>query len=79
MTRKRFWGLRNALSVKLIEYAKKNGMPYSGISDRAMRPVSGKPLVEFKDGKRLGFGTSYDECWNSEAMRNLRKAFGMEV
>ena len=76
MTRKRFWGLRNALTVKLHEWAKANGLPSSGVSDRAMRPVSGKPLVKL--GSHPEFGKSYDECWNSEALISFRKAIGME-
>ena len=78
MTRKKFWGLRNALTVKLYAWAKENGLPYSGISDRAMRPVSGKPLVNFEFGAKYGFGTSYEECWNSKCMKDLRKNLGMD-
>lgn len=79
MTRKRFWRLRNATTVRLHAWAKENGLESSGISDKAMRPVSGKPLVNFPLGKKLGYGTSYDECWNSAAMKDLRKSLGMEV
>ena len=79
MTRKRFWGLRNALTVKLDEWGKKNGFVPNGVSNKKMRPVSGKPLVNFPLGKELGYGTSYDECWNSKAMKDLRKSLGMEV
>lgn len=76
MTRKRFWKLRNALSVHLDAWAKENGFPYSGVSNKAMRPVSGKPLVNF--GKHPEYGTSYEECWNNDAMKTLRKSIGME-
>jgi len=80
MTRKRFWGLRNALTVRLHEWAKENGMPApSGVSDKKMRPENGKPLVNFEKGKELGFGTSYAECWESQGMTSLRKSLGMEV
>ena len=75
MTRKRFWGLRNAMTVRLHAWAKANGLPDSGIHDRAMRPVSGKPLVKFGTP---GFGMSYDAVWNSDALRKLRKSLGME-
>lgn len=79
MTRKRFWGLRNALTVKLDEWGKKNGFVPNGVSNKKMRPVSGKPLLNFDTAKKLGYGTSYKECWNSEAMKDLRKSLGMEV
>lgn len=76
MTRKRFWGLRNALTIRLHKWARENGLPCSGISNKAMRPVSGKPLVNFCPGN--GFGMSYDEVWNSKAVKDLRKKLGME-
>jgi len=80
MTRKRFWGLRNALSVRLNEWAKENGhQPASGLSDKNMRPVSGKPLVNFDMCRKYGQGTSYKEAWNSPAMRDLWKNLGMEA
>ena len=79
MTRKRFWGLRNARTVKLDEWGKKNGFVPNGVSNKKMRPVSGKPLLNFDTAKKLGYGTSYEECWNSEAMKDLRKSLGMEV
>ena len=78
MTRKRFWGLRNAFSVRLNEWAKANGLPVpSGVCEKKMRPVSGKPLVNFEKGEELGFGTSYKECWNSSGMTTVRKGLGM--
>lgn len=78
MTRKRFWGLRNALSVRMNEWAKENGLPpASGLSDKKMRPVSGKPLVNFNVCREYGCGTSYKDAWNSPAMRDLRKNIGM--
>ena len=79
MTRKRFWGLRNALAARLHTWAKENGLPASGISDRAMRPVSGKPLINFSVAKDLGIEASYKAAWNCKAMRDLRKSLGMEV
>ena len=79
MTRKRYWRLRNALNVRLEEWGRKNGFSPKGTDNKAMRPVSGKPLVNFELGKKLGFGTSYAECWNCEAMVKLRKSLGMEV
>jgi len=78
MTRKRFWGLRNALTVNLYRWARENGMEYSGLSDKKMRPVSGKPLVDFSIADKHGFGKSYKECWNSKTMKDLRKSIGME-
>jgi len=78
MTRKRFWGLRNAFSVQLNEWAKANGLPAaSGVCEKKMRPVSGRPLVNFENGKELGYGTSYEECWNCPAMATVRKNLGM--
>ena len=78
MTRKRFWGLRNALSVRLNEWAKANGLPSTpGLSDKKMRPVSGKPLVSFENADKYGYGKSYKECWDSDAMKKLRKNLGM--
>ena len=79
MTRKRFWGLRNALHIKLDEWGKKNGFVVNGATYRKLRPVSGKPLIDFEKGKELGYGTSYDEAWNSKAMKDLRKSLGIEV
>ena len=76
MTRKRFWRLRNAMIVKTREWANERGMGYSGTRDKATRPVSGKPLVNF--GTEYLPETSYAEVWNSEAMRTLRKVIGME-
>lgn len=76
MTRKRFWGLRNALTARLMAWAKENGLPASGVSDKGCRPVSGKPLVNFNPNN--GFGMSYKDVWNSKAMRDLRKSLGME-
>ncbi len=66
MTRKRFWKLRNALNVRLNEWAKENlGGCSSGITDKALRPVSGKPLVDFKVARERGFGSSYKELWEN--------------
>ena len=77
MTRKRFWGLRNALSLRLDAWAIENGHgKVSGVSNKKCRPVSGKPLVKFDPNN--GFGMSYKEVWNSKTMRDLRKALGME-
>ena len=77
MTRKRFWGLRNALNVRLNEWSKEaNGCCPSGITDKDLRPKSGKPLVDFEKGKRLGI-SSYDDCWNSAGMIEMRKSLGM--
>jgi len=78
MTRKRFWGLRNALNVRLDAWSRENGMKVSGKSNRTMRPVSGRPLVNFDYSRKNGLGTSYDERRNCEAMVNLRKSLGME-
>ena len=77
MTRKRFWGLRNALVVELNKWAKANGFDRPGTSDKSMRPVSGVPLVKFGEGPEPW--TSYDECWNGKAIKGLRKTLGMEV
>lgn len=78
MTRKRFWGLRNALNVRLNEWGKTHmgGCP-SGIGDKAMRPVSGKPLIDFKKAKEMGLdlGTSYKEAW--EKLAGFREGLGM--
>lgn len=76
MTRKRFWGLRNALAVELNKWGKAHGCGRSGTIDKSMRPVSGVPLVTF--GKGPEPWTSYDECWNCKAMKDLRKTLGME-
>ena len=72
MTRKRFLKLRFALTIALRTWAKENGYPDYTKDTKAMRPVSGKPLVNF-DG--LGV-KSYAECWNM--MNDLRKVIGME-
>lgn len=79
MTRKRFWGLRNALHVKLDEWGKENGYVVNGVGYKKARPVSGKPLLNFEKGKELGIGTSYDEAWNCKAVKDLRKSLGMEA
>lgn len=79
MTRKKFWGLRNATVVLLDEWGKKNGFVPNGVSRKKMRPVSGKPLLNFEFGAANGMGTSYKEAWNSEAMKDFRKSLGMEV
>lgn len=78
MTRKRFWRLRNAENVRLREWAKDNlgGCP-SGVSDKTLRPVSGKPLVDFREGVRLGFGSSYKEVWESSGNKALRGGLGL--
>ena len=76
MTRKRFWRLRNALNVRLNEWGKANmgGCP-SGVTDKKLRPVSGKPLVNMEAAKRSGYGTSYAEC--GEGLMFLRDGLGM--
>ena len=75
MTRKRFNALRRALTVKMHAWAKANGLPDSGVNDKEMRPVSGKPLVNFGNAS---FSNSYSGCWNCDAMVKLRKSLGME-
>ena len=76
MTRKRFWGLRNALNVRLNEWAKgMYGECPSGESEKALRPKAGVPLIDFKKSKELGYGDSYKECW--ERMKEFRSGLGM--
>ena len=78
MTRKRFWGLRNALNVRLNEWAKKNGgVCPSGVSDKALRPVKGKPLLNFDLARKNGWPTSYDGQWNSPEFKSFRQGLGM--
>ena len=76
MTRKRYWRLRNALNVRLNEWGKANlgGCP-SGVTDKALRPVSGKPLFDMEAAKRKGLPTSYAELW--ESAKALRDGLGM--
>lgn len=73
MTRKRFWGLRNAMYLKMMEYFKANGHPEFMNASRNLRPVSGVPLVNFGAN---GIPTSYKECW--AMLEPTRKMVGME-
>jgi hypothetical protein len=80
MTRKRFWKLRNALNTRLYEWAKTQpdlDKINEGASMKAMRPVSGKPLVDF-GCRTLEYIRSYDDVWNMDGMRDLRKNLGMD-
>jgi len=77
MTRKRFWGLRNALDVRLSEWGKKNmGRCPSGVTTKELRPVSGKPLINFDKAEEFGMKcSSYKEAW--DAIADLRRGLGM--
>lgn len=78
MTRKRFWRLRNALNVRLNEWGKANmgGCP-SGVTDKKLRPVSGKPLLDFELARKNGWPTSYAGQWNSPEFKSFRQGLGM--
>ena len=49
----------------------------SGVSDKKLRPVSGKPLLDFELARKNGWPTSYAGQWNSPEFVNFRQGLGM--